>query len=78
MVDDYARAEIELQAARLAVEWQHLFAAQLMSAAEQVAHGSAMITVDHYREALPAALASVLDSVKKQMCVSTNAHRKIA
>ena len=67
-----------MEAARLAVEWKHLFAAELKPAAEQVAKGSAVITADHYREALPIALTNVMDALKLQKSVSTNAPRKIA
>ncbi len=64
MADSKSGPRIELEAARLAVEWKNLFAAELKSAAQQLASGSDLVTANHYRQALPNALSRVLHAAK--------------
>jgi hypothetical protein len=78
MADDQSAPRIELEAARLADEWEDIFAAELKSAAERIAIGSAVITADHYCQAAPAAVARVLQAVQSQTVESANVHRRIA
>ena len=78
MVDDHSNPRTELAAAHLAIEWKHLFATELKSAAEQIAEGSAVITADHYCQALPVAVSAIARAVKMQTDESANARRKIA
>ncbi len=78
MADDQSSPRIELEAAHLVVEWKHLFAMELKSTAERIANGAAVITVDHYCQAVPAAVSAVLQAVKTKTDESANAHRRIA
>lgn len=52
--------KIELQAIRMAIEWKNAFAMELQSAAQEAAEDCDVITVEHYRQALPIAASRVL------------------
>lgn len=52
MADGQGNPRIEVEAARMAVQWKNLFATELKSAAQQLANGSDLVTADHYRQAI--------------------------
>jgi hypothetical protein len=57
-------ARIELQAAKMAIEWTSLFAHELAAAARQAAIDSELVTEEHYRQALPIAASRFLAALK--------------
>jgi hypothetical protein len=67
---------IGLQAARAAIEWTHLFAQELNAAARQAAKDADLITVEHYRQALPIASAKVLEATESYQVESANARSR--
>jgi hypothetical protein len=69
---------IELEAARIAIEWKSLFASELRVAARQLAKGSPRVTAEHYRQALPVAVAKVLQAVNTCSTGSRDARCRIA
>ena len=78
MADDQPSPRIAVEAERLAVEWEDLFATELKSAAQQLADGSDLVTADHYRRAIPDAVSRVLHAAKIESAESTNAQRRVA
>ena len=78
MADGQPNPRIEVEAARMAVQWKSLFATELRLAAQQLAEGSDLVTVDHYRQALPDAISRVLHAVKTQSVESANVQRRVA
>jgi hypothetical protein len=78
MVDGQSSPRIELEAARLAIEWKNLFAIELKLAAQQLAKGSDLVTANHYRQALPDAVSKVLHAAKTKMVESQNDQRRVA
>ena len=78
MADGQPNPRIEVEAARLAVEWKTLFATELKSAAQQLAKGSDLVTADHYRQAIPEAVSRVLHAVKTESVESANVQRRVA
>jgi hypothetical protein len=69
---------VDLEAARLAVEWKERFAVELGVAARLVATGAEIVTADHFRSALASATAAVLHTANKHLTESANVHRRIA
>ena len=69
---------IEVEAARLAVEWKGLFAKELRRAAQELAAGATIVTPNHYRRALVSATVSVMESADSPCNVSTYVDRRIA
>lgn len=78
MVEGHTSPKTEVAAARLAIEWQYLFAAELRQAAKEAARGSHVITVDHYHKAFPVAVSSIVDAITGQLSETADEHRKIA
>ncbi len=78
MVDGQSSPRIEVEAARLAVEWKNLFANELKLAAQQLAKGSDLVTADHYRQAMPEAVSRVLNAAKTTLVESRNVQRRVA
>lgn len=69
---------VELEAARLAIEWKHLFATELRIAAQQLAIGAQCVTADEYRRALATATQRVLDTVNTRQIEPANVRRRSA
>ena len=69
---------VDVEAARLAVEWKELFAAELRLAARRLATGAELVTADHYRRALASATVSVLHTVNTHCMESADVERRIA
>ena len=69
---------VELEAARLAIEWKHLFATELRLAAQRLALGAKVVTSDQYRCALATALERVLENANKPRVEPADVHRRIA
>lgn len=63
-MDSRSNARIEVEAARMAVELKHLFAAELQRAAQEMAQDAELVTVEHFRRAVPLAVSRVLRDVK--------------
>ena len=78
MGDGQPNPRIEVQAARMAVEWKNLFAAELKSAAQQLAKGSDLVTVEHYRQAIPKAVSRVSQAAQTESLESADVQRRIA
>ena len=78
MMDGQSKPRIEMEAARMAVEWKNLFAVELKSAAHYLAMGSDLVTKDHYRQAAPIAVSRLLQAVQEEPVESTNVKRRIA
>jgi hypothetical protein len=78
MMDGQSSPRIELAAARLAIEWEHLFATELKLAAQQLAKDCDLVTADHYRQAVPDAVSKVLHAAKTTLIESRNAQRRVA
>lgn len=78
MVEGPSIPRIELEAARLAVEWKNLFATELTLAAKQVAQGSDLITADHYRQAVSTAISRVSQAIRTQSVESAHVQRRVA
>jgi hypothetical protein len=69
---------VELEAARLAIEWKHLFATELRIAAQHQAKGAECVTADDYRRALTTATQRVLDTVNTRRIEPADVHRRSA
>jgi hypothetical protein len=69
---------VDLEAARLAVEWKELFAAELRLAAQRLATGTGLVTADHYRCALASATSNVLQTINTSSGESVDVRRRIA
>lgn len=78
MVESRSIPRVELEAARLAVEWKNLFATELAIAAKQVAQGSDLITTDHYRQAVSTAISRVSQAIRTQSVETSHAQRRVA
>ena len=78
MIDGQSNPKIEVEAARMAIEWKNLFATELQLAAQQLAKGSELVTAEHYWQALPTATSRVLHVVKTHSTESANVQRRIA
>ena len=78
MADRQSKPRVELEAARLAIEWEDIFATELKSAAERLAKGCDLITANHYRQALPDAVSRVLHATDTKLVESRNAQRRVA
>jgi hypothetical protein len=78
MSDDQPNPRIAVEAVRMAVEWENIFATELKSAAQQLAKGSDLVTADHYRQAVPLAIARVLHATKTESVESANVQRRVA
>ncbi len=78
MTDSQSEPRIEVGAARMAVEWKNLFAAELKSVAQHLAMGSDVVTKEHYLQAMPIAVSKVLQAVQEEAIGSANAKRRIA
>ena len=61
-----ARQRIEIGAARMAIEWECLFAMEICQAAANMAGDAEIITQTHYRAALPHVLARLADVIDSQ------------
>ena len=77
MADSQPNPRIGVEAARMAVEWKNLFARELQSAAQGLARGAELITVEHYRQAIPDAVSKVLHAAKTEGN-SANVQRRVA
>ena len=71
IVNNQTNPPIELKAARMACEWEYLFAAELNRAAVEFAQGAGVITAAHYQGALPQVVTRILDIINVQ---STESH----
>jgi len=69
---------VDLEAARLVVEWKELFAVELRLAAQRLATGTELVTADHYRCALVPATANVLQAINTYSGESVDVRRRIA
>lgn len=69
---------VELEAAKLAIEWKHLFATELHIAAQRLAMGAELVTADQYRRALSTATERVLEKVNSPRTRPADVHRRIA
>jgi hypothetical protein len=69
---------VDLEAARLAVQWKELFAAELRLAAQRLAAGTELVTADHYRRALASATVNILQTVNTCSGESVDVRRRIA
>jgi hypothetical protein len=69
---------VELEAARLAIEWKHLFATELRIAAQDLAIGAECVTADDYRRALATATQRVLDKVNTRRIEPADVQRRSA
>ncbi len=69
---------IQVEAARLAVEWKDLFATELKVAAQRLANGADLVTANHYRQAVPDAVSKVLHVAKIPLGESCNVQRRVA
>lgn len=69
---------VEVEAARLAIEWKHVFATELRSAAQRFAFGDKAITADQYRRAVATAAERLLEHAKRSRVEPTDVHRRIA
>jgi len=78
MADGQPSPRIEVEAERVAVEWENLFATELKSAAQQLAAGSDLVTADHYRRAIPDAVSRVLHAANTESVESANVQRRVA
>lgn len=78
MAGGQPKPRIDLKAAQMAVQWKHLFATELKSAAEELATGSHLVTVEHYRQALPEAISRVLRAAETESVESADAQRRVA
>ena len=78
MADGQPSPRIEVEAARMAVQWKSLFATELRLVAQQLAEGSDLVTVDHYRQALPDAISRVLHAAKTESIESADIQRRVA
>jgi hypothetical protein len=78
MADGQLSPRIEVEAARMAVRWKSLFATELRLAAQQLAKGSDLVTVDHYRQAVPHAVSRVLHTASTESVESANVPRRVA
>jgi hypothetical protein len=78
MADGRSSQRIEVEAARLAVEWEKLFATELKLTAQQLAMGSDLVTANHYRQALPDAVSKVLHAAETTLVESRNVPRRVA
>jgi len=52
--------QIDLDAVKLGIEWKHRFAAELKAEAIKLAGLSSLVTVEHYRQAAPVAISTLL------------------
>lgn len=73
-----ANLPVDLEAARLAVEWKHLFATELRLAAQRLATGATTVTADQYRRALATAAERVLEKANSCRIEPADVHRRIA
>ncbi len=78
MADGQSNQRIEVEAVRMAVQWKSLFATELQLAAQQLAKGSDLVTVDHYRQAIPEAVSKVLQLAKTESVESAHVQRRVA
>lgn len=78
MADGQPNLMIEVEAARMAVEWKNLFATELKLAAQQLAKGSDLVTANHYRQAIPDAVSRVLHAAKTESGEFANVQRRVA
>ena len=78
MIEAQGNRAIELEAARLAIEWKNIFAAELQIAAQRLAKDSELVTTEHLLQALPIAAAKVLWVVESQHGEPANGQRQIA
>lgn len=69
---------VEVEAARLAIEWKHLFETELRLAAQRLAIGATVVTADQYRRALAIATERVLENANRPRAEPDNVHRRIA
>ena len=69
---------IDLKAAQMAVQWENLFGTELKLAAERLAKHSSLVTVEHYRQALPEAISRVLHAAETESIESADAQRRVA
>lgn len=76
MPDGMSRLEVDVEAARLAIEWKYLFATELQRVARHLAQESGSVTVEHYRQALEPAVARLLEAVHKRATESSHAERR--
>ena len=77
MADGQPNPRIGVEAARMAVQWKNLFAAELQLAAQGLARGSDLVTADHYRRAIPDAVSRLLHAAKTEGG-SANVQRRVA
>jgi hypothetical protein len=73
-----AELPVEVEAARLAIEWKHLFATELRLAAQRLAVGAKVVTADQYRRALATATERVLEKANRPRVEPADVHRRIA
>ena len=78
MVDGRSNLKIEVDAARIAIEWKNLFATELRLAARQLAKDSDLVTMEHYRQALPTATSRLLQIARTEATGSAHVQRRIA
>lgn len=78
MLGTPSNGRIEVEAARMAIEWKNLFAKELQVAAQQLAKDSGLVTAEHLLQALPTATSRVLQAVKKHSTGSVNVEQRVA
>ena len=78
MVVGQTSRRIEVAAARIAIEWKDEFATKLKRAAEQLATDGDLVTVDHYRQALPDVLSEMLQRARNESGESPHGQRQVA
>ncbi|MBB3208467.1 MULTISPECIES: hypothetical protein [Pirellulaceae] len=64
MKTKHTEQQISRDAAMLAVEWKARFARELQDAACRVAQDAAIVTSEHYHQALPHAIAALVQQTE--------------
>lgn len=64
MTIQHSDQQISRDAAMLAVEWKAKFARELRDAACRAAEGAAVITTEHYQQALPQAIVAIVQQTE--------------
>ena len=77
MTIKHSYQQITRDAAMLAVEWKAKFARELQDAARRVAQDAAIVTSEHYHQALPHAIAALVQQTELET-TSLNAREETA
>jgi len=78
MAGSQSDPRIELRAAKIAIKWMNAFAAELDTAARHAAANSDLVSEEHYRQALPIAIARLLAAIETNRTESSNAQQRVA